>query len=243
MAESSDPSISRRLLLGGGLAGTSAVVLAALTGPTASGQAVPTSRPDLKNAHVDVLINVNQDLLVTGTVGGAPVRARGPFYAEVTAVTGALTEQPMAAIMTMSDQVRDGSGYLTSARLTFSVGDGAMVLTGKFRLDGQYAFTHGTISGSDRGEDVSLTVQGRDGGNGAKIRGKFAGVAVDILAQIPDDSGASTVVGTLDGRHVDLRLRQTRDKGGFPPLRLTGTYNGSPEILALIIGAVAYFGP
>jgi hypothetical protein len=142
----------------------------------------------------------------------------------------------------MRDQFKDGSGYETSARLTASVGDDAMVLSGTFNLDGQYTFTHGSIGGSDRGIEVEIAIEAHDSGSGAKFQGRFADTAVNITATVPGD-GSGSVVGTLGGKPVELRLRQTNGSGAFPPARLTGIYSGSPEILALIVGAVAYFGP
>jgi hypothetical protein len=234
--------MSRRVLLGGGLAATSATILAALTGPTASGAVLEERKAQkLSAAHVNLLIDQNEALFVSGTVGGRPVKAQGSLYGAPSTVTGSLTEHPLAAIMTMRDQFKNGSGYETSARVTVSVGDDAMVLSGAFKLNSQYTFTHGSISGSDRGAEVKIAIEARDSGNGAKFRGRFAGTAVNITATIPGD-GTGSVVGTLGGRHVELHLRQTDGSGGFPPTRLTGTYSGPPEILALIVGAVAYFG-
>ena len=234
--------MSRRVLLGGGLGATSAAILAGLTASTASGAVLeePTAR-ELSAAHVDLLIDLNQDLFVSGTVAEKPVKARGSLYGATSTVTGSVTKHPLAAIMTMRDQYKDGSGYETSARLTASIGDDAMVLSGAFKLDSQYTFTHGSIAGSDRGAEVKIAIEARDSGYGARLRGKFAGAAVDIAATIPGD-GTGSVAGTLGRKHIELHLRQTDRPGAFPPARLTGTYSGSPEVLALIVGAVAYFG-
>lgn len=65
---------------------------------------------------------------------------------------------------------------------------------------------------------------------------------MDITAEIPPGPGESgSVVGSVGGKDIDLRINQSEHAGAFPASRLTGTFSGPLELLALVVGAVAYF--
>ena len=144
----------------------------------------------------------------------------GPHGGPAT-VIGSLTDQPLAAIMTVRDQTPHGAGYVTAARLTASVGENALALSGTFNLDGNYDFDHGTIAGSDRGAKVDLTVAGHSAAGNSPatapaIRGSFAGSSLDIAAVVPNGPGQrGSVVGTVGTRRVDLQIEPTGRSGGL----------------------------
>jgi hypothetical protein len=235
--------MSRRGLLAGGLAGTSAAVVLALTGSSVADAAGGYSTGhELVDAKVDLLVDQVDTLVISGTINGTPVHARGSLFGGPhggpATVIGSMTKQPLAAIMTLRDQAPDGSGYVTSARLTASLGDDAMVLSGTFNLDKEFDFKHGVIDGSDRGSKVEFTLQPHASGYGARIRGRFAGTAVAITATVQGGSDQpGSVIGSVGGKRVDLKIEAARQAG----TRITGTFNGPSQILALIAGAVAYF--
>ena len=198
------------------------------------------------NAAVDLTIDPGAASLVTGTVNGKPVHAKGSLYGTPhggpATVTGSLSGHPLAAILTRHDQVPRGSGYVTTARLTASVGDTALVASGAFRLDANYLFVNGDITGTDRGLTIEVTAGPRSSSDGtgyaAKLQGEFGGVRVAIVATShPIDLDRSS------GQRAPTASTCTsmRIAGPRGSSRITGTYSGPTELLALIVGSIAYF--
>jgi hypothetical protein len=110
---------------------------------------------------VNLVIDSRFPLKVTGTVGGKPLDAKGPLYGgtdgDPASVTGSLAGRRLDARLSLKDQVPDGTGYQTTARLTASVGDVAITVSGSFRLNSSFAFVDGNITGSDRALKVAVT--------------------------------------------------------------------------------------
>jgi len=192
-----------------------------------------------------LVLNSFSNPLVSGTVNGMPVHATGSLYGGAHGpgtVTGSLAGQHIAAVLTLKDQVPSGSGYVTTARLTSSVGDKALVLSGTFYLDGQYNFVNGTITGSGEGLTIDLSAKpyswSGNQGYGAKIEGRYGGSPIAITAEVPPGPGQhGSVKGTAIRETVDLDI----DSGEQNGTRLTGSFSGPVELLAVIIGAVAFF--
>jgi len=234
--------MSRRALL----AGSSVAAVGALTGSGAAwaGPEVGSIPVELVNANVNLALNSFSNPLATGTINGKPVHATGSLYGGAHGgpgtITGSLAGKHLAAILTLKDQVPSGSGYVTTAWLTASVGDNALALSGTFNLDAGYNFVSGTITGSDRGlkVDVSTSPYSWAGniGYGAKITGTYAGSAIAVTAKVPSGPGGS-VKGTAGGKIIDLGIQSSEQPG----TQLTGTFSGPPELLAVIVGAVAFF--
>ena len=240
------PWMSRRSFLGHGLAGTSVAVVGTLAGSLPAGASGHLSGAQLVAAAVDVKIDPYAASLVTGTVNGMPVKAQGSVYGPANGgpatVTGSLAGHPLQAILTRRDQVPIASGYETTARLTASVGNSAVVASGKFRLDANYLFVNGNITGADRGLWIDVTAgphsSSGDIGYGAKLQGEFGEVPVQLAADL-DPTRPGSVVGSCGSQRVDLRVHP--DPAGTTATRLVGTYGGPAELLALIVGAVVYF--
>ena len=238
--------ISRRRFLAHGLAGTSAAVVGSLAGPSTAGAVNRRADGQLVAAAVDLTIDLSAASLVTGTVNGIPVNADGSVYGGPrggpATVIGSLAGRPLEAILTRRDQVPHGSGYETTARVTASVGDSAFVASGTFRLDARYEFVDGTIRGRDRG--LAIDVDARpdsasgDIGYGAKLHGTFGEVPVRIAADL-DPARPGSVVGSWGSHQVNLRVHPY--VGGTTATRVVGNYGGPAELLALIVGAIAYF--
>lgn len=238
-------TMSRRALL----AGTSLAAVGVLAGPAAAwGVEVRPSILELVNAKVDLVLNSFSNPLVTGTVNGKPVDAKGSLYGGAHGgpgtVTGSIAGQHLAAILTLDDQAHSGSGYVTRGRLTASVGDNALALSGTFKLDANYNYVNGTILGSDRGlkVDVSTEPYSWSGniGYGTKIQGHYAGSPIAITAKVPPGPGQhGSVKGTAIRKTVDLDIHSGQQLG----TRLTGSFSGPVELLAVIVGAVAFFAP
>ena len=133
---------------------------------------------------------------------------------------------------------------MTTARLTASVGDSALTLSGSFDLDAKSDFLGGPITGSDRGlrVDISAKPYSWSGtvGYGAKVVGRYGSSPISISAEVPPGPAESgSVKGTVGRGAVDLQIHEAQQSG----TRLTGSFSGPVEFLALIIGAVAFFAP
>ncbi len=250
--ETPSPQVSRRTLLAGGLVGATAAVVGSMAGPAlASAAPLGRTRESLVDSTVDLTIAVGDKLDISGTVDGRPVSLKGNLYAgpgQPATVTGVMAGHHLAAILTQSDQVPDGSGYLTTTKLTASIGDIAVALSGSFNLDGNYEFEDGAVSGSDEGLSVKASVVpvNADGniGYAARVRGAFGGTEVDVLGKQPTGLGGhGSITGKVGGQPIDLGIDQGRQSGNFPVTHLKGTFGGPIELLALLAGVVAYFVP
>jgi hypothetical protein len=78
---------------------------------------------------------------------------------------------------------------------------------------------------------------GNDGSQ-ADLSGSFAGAPIAIKANVPLGNDGR-VTGSVGGKKVDLRIRQDGPQASAG--RLTGIFNGPAELLAIIVGAVAFF--
>jgi hypothetical protein len=130
-----------------GATGTAAAVLTALITSEAVAALDAGPARDLADARIDPVIAETDGarLGVAGTAGGSPIRTHGSLFADPPVVVGSITSEPVAAVMTGNYQAEDGARYVPTARLTASGGDAAMVLTGAFHLDAEFAFTDGTV--------------------------------------------------------------------------------------------------
>ena len=236
-------AVTRRAML----AGTSLGAVSALLRP-AMAWAVEGRRPglELTDSKVDLVVNSFSERLVSGTVDGVPVHATGSLYGGANgrpgAVTGSLAGQHVAAVLSMKDQAPSAPGYVTTARLTASVGEDALTLSGSFHLGANYDFLGGTITGSDRGLKVEISAKpypwSGNTGFGAKVVGHYGGSAISLVAEVPPNPGEPGLVkGTAGHGPIDLRIHEGQQSG----TRLTGTFSGRVELLVLIIGAVAFF--
>lgn len=242
MEEQSSVVSRRAVLAGTSLAAVSALLRPAMARAVGDGPAYLV----LADAKVDLMVSSFSNPLARGTVNGELVHATGSLYGGSHGgpgtVTGSLAGQHVAAVLAIKDQAPSGSGYVTTARLTASVGDIALTLLGSFDLDAKYAFLGGPITGSDRGlrVDISAKPYSWSGtvGYGAKVVGRYGGLPISITAEVPPGPGESgSVKGTVGRGLVDLRVHEAQQSG----TRLTGTFSGPVELLALIIGAVAFF--
>jgi hypothetical protein len=235
-----DWGFTRRALLAGG----SAAALGALVGPS-SAWAVEDrgSALDLTNATVDFALNSFANPLATGTIGGKPVHATGSLYGGAHGgpgtATGTLAGQHLAAILTLDYQAATKSGSVTTARLTASVGYETVALAGRFDLDSGFNFVKGTVAGSDRARKVDLSVSpyswSGNTGSGAKIDGTFGSTPIAVTAKVP--SGRGSVIGATTGATVNLAIRSRTQPG----THVSGTFSGPVELLAVILGTVAFF--
>ena len=245
----SERMLSRRMLMAQAVVATSAVVLAACGGSSGgSGASTDISQTgNVENAGFDLVINPNRSLLVSGTLDGKPVAANGSLFSGGTAViNGSLAGLDVIAHLTQSDQIPSAGGYQTTSKLIASVGKAITNLEGVFKLDSGFGFESGDITGLNQGKNVRATttpLPGTGVGNGAKISGNFGTTQFALSGVIPGTLPGN-VVGTINSRQVHFEVTNsppTRN-ANFRPLRVTGTYSGPVDLMALVLGVIAYFG-
>ena len=243
-----DP-FSRRALLVRGVLATSAVVLAACGGDSGSSPVTtsPSKSGTLDDTSIDLTVDPNRTLLVSGTVGGTHAAASGSLHESGTAtITGVLAGLGVLAHLAQQDQVQTASGYLTTTHLETTVGSGFSSLVGEFSLNPDHSLRSGAISGGANGRGAAVGVDpapDTTSGDSVTINGMYGSTRVALTAGVPSGS-PFTVVGTIDGRkvHFDVTPGHVAPGQGFPTLRVTGNYSGPADLLALIIGSIAYFG-
>ncbi len=242
MCSASLPVKRRSLLIGGSALAAAAVIDACSETATRSTASAGATQSALSNAPVHLVINRNTDNFVTGTIGGVAVRMSGAEAGSFPTVTGELDKAVLSAEYSMDDQAPQGSGYVTTVDFRGNFGTRPTDLTGTFRMDSISQFEDGTIAGTSGNQAVHATANlsfGADSGTAANVKGIFAGVPFTLVGSLPYPSGF--VHGTVGGNEVHLIVKPTGQPGNFPPLRVIGTYNGPPDLLALIIGSIAYF--
>ena len=215
-------TLSRRMLIAQGPVATSAASLAACGSSPGGARSTTSSSPQhgLVDAEVDLAINPNDPSFIAGTVGGR-------------ALTALLAQQGQV--------VRPGS-YTTTTKLTGSVGKALTSPVGAFELDSGYLIRQGTITRTDQGKSVRGRAQPnlvRGIGNAADVSGTFGATPFALFANLPVDH-PGTVTGTIGGHRDHFEVSPTTQHWNFPIVRLTGDYSGPIDLLALIVGAIAY---
>jgi hypothetical protein len=235
---------SRRVLMGQSLVVGAAASLIESDAALAPAAAAVTAPTNLRAAAVKLVINPAAPTPVTGTVGGRRSRAAGTFFGST--IVGSLHGTTFTAKLAQKDQVQHGTGYVTTTHLTGTMGGRATSLQGVFNLDSQFAFENGLITGTHAGQTVSVqatpNASFHSTGSAANVKGTFGVTPFSLVANLPLGQ-RGTVTGTVGGQKIRLTLTPKRTAPGkTPTTRLAGTYSGPVDLLALLVGTVAYFG-
>ncbi len=223
-----------------GVLATSAVVLAACGGDSGSSPATsaPSNGGTLDDTSIDLTIDPNRTLVVSGTVGGTHAAASGSLHESGTAtITGVLAGLGVLAHLTQQDEVPSADGYLSTTHLENRVGSAPSSLVGKFALNPDYSLRSGAISGAASGSSTAVGVDpvpDEASGSSVAINGMYGPTKVALTAGVPSGS-PFTVAGTVDGRKVrfDVTPGHVAPGQGLPTLRVTGNYSGPADLLAL----------
>jgi hypothetical protein len=241
------PGFSRRTLVAQGLVLTAAAFIAgcAAEGEGEGSAAAAGSAPpaDLHDAAIDLRLNAAGQPFVSGTVGGRTSHMTGSYFGS--SINGSLDGAALDAQLAEKDQTPQGSGFVTTTHLTGGMGGYATTLLGVFDLDAHYLFQRGLVTGTRHGHKVHVRATPNSGfgsvGAAADVKGTFGTTPFSLVANLPTGH-RGTVTGTVGGRKIHLVRTQTGTSGGAPSTRLTGTYSGPADLLALLLGAVSYFG-
>ncbi len=126
------------------------------------------------------------------------------------------------------------------ADLTGSFAGQPAELHGVFHLDAEYRFERGSIAGRIGAVHLEATAQAASGGfsdsRTVVVDGTFGPTPFEIYASIDGGLTRGTVHGTVEGTtvHLDITPRG-------PTIDVSGTYQGPPELLAIMVGTVLQF--
>ena len=128
------------------------------------------------------------------------------------------------------------------AVLTGHLGDDAVKLKGDFRVAPDYFFEDADIVGDLGGAPFRAVVSAATGGLGSTkavvAEGTVGETPFELYAALSGDLTKAVVRGSVDGLSISLDAVRGDPSG---PVRLQGPYSGPPALLALTVGAVAYF--
>ncbi len=148
----------------------------------------------------------------------------------------------LTALVAHPDRVARPSGLATTTNLTGSAGKALTSPVGAFDLDAGYLFRQGTITRANQGRIVRARAHPNligGIGSAAYLSGTFGAAAFALFANLPVDR-PGTGTATIGGHRVHFEMSPTTQHGNFPIVRLTGDYSGPTDLLALIVGAIAY---
>jgi hypothetical protein len=235
--------LDRRTLLIQGLAVVGAIAFVeASSDAIASGDLIGDEvHAYLNNVEVDLKITSDSLTFGTGTVDGKPATFTGSVFGGF--VSGSALGVPVKGTIAKRDQVPDGSNFVTTTKVAGSVGTVSTTLLGTFTIGSNYLFEHGTVTGQSANEPVQVHVvpnHHADTSSAVTVTGKFGGAKVTLDAVIPVGQRGS-ISGTVDSKKVHFDVTPSK-AGDGQPVHLAGHFSGPSNLLALIVGAVSYFG-
>jgi len=114
-----------------------------------------------------------------------------------------------------------------------------VALTAVFRLQPDFLFDSGTVSGNAAGQPVQAQVSNAPGQTTSSVNvdGSFAGTAFSLYGTVDlSPNGSGLVKGTVGGKPVQLNATFRLGK-----IRITGDFNGPPALFGLAAGGLIYF--
>ena len=77
--------------------------------------------------------------------------------------------------------------------------------------------------------------------------GHWGGTSFNLHGDASGDPSGGVVTGSVGGRPIRITCGTSgtaaTDGGGWPPVRITGTFAGPVGLLAVIVGSLLYFAP
>jgi len=190
-----------------------------------------------EEARVELVYRDNE--VIEGTAGSKAVRLAG----RVGSHRGPLRGSWGGLLVNADWRIGDNSPTLAPVSgLIGNFGEDAVKLSGDFRLAPTYFFDQAEIVGDFGATAFRAVVSAVDGGLGSTdalvAEGTLGETPFELYAALSGDRTRAVLRGSVDGR--SLSLDATRDSRSGP-VRLQGSYSGPPALLALAVGALAYF--
>ncbi|HEY6478631.1 MAG TPA: hypothetical protein VIZ00_01290 [Streptosporangiaceae bacterium] len=193
--------------------------------------------------HARVDLTYDRFRLLTGSVGELPVRLDLNVPTHRGAAAGTIAGIPVSAAWENGDNY-----YLypdVPSDLTGSFAGQPAELHATFHLEPGYFFDRGTITGHVGADALEATVEaaatgGLGGTPTVAVDGTLGTTAFTIFAAIDGGRASGKIRGTVDGTSIRIDASRTRRPDG-ESIRLTGSYQGPPALLALTAGALLHF--
>ncbi len=181
--------------------------------------------------------------LLSGSVGGQPVRLELNVPTHNGAAAGSFAGIPVAAAWENGDNYRVYPDVPSELKGSFA--GQPVELHATFHLEPGYFFDQGTIAGHIGAEDLDATVEaaapgGLGGTRTVAADGTLGSTEFTIYATIDGPLTFGQIRGTVAGTPIRIDAARTREPDGVQT-RLTGSYQGPPALLALAAGAFLHF--
>lgn len=192
--------------------------------------------------HARVDLTFERYRLLSGSVGGQPVRLDLNVPTHHGAAAGTIAGIPVAATWENGDNYRIYPDVPSDLQGSFA--GQPVELHATFHLEPGYFFDQGTITGHIGAEALDATVESASGGLGGTrtvaVDGTLGSTEFTIYATIDGSLTFGQIRGTVAGTSIRIDAARTRQPDG-EKTRLTGSYQGPPALLALAAGALLHF--
>ena len=193
--------------------------------------------------HALVDLTFERSRLLSGSVGGQPVRLELNVPTHNGAAAGSFAGIPVAAAWENGDNYRVYPDVPSELKGSFA--GQPVELHATFHLEPGYFFDQGTIAGHIGAEDLDATVEaaapgGLGGTRTVAVDGTLGSTEFTIYATIDGPLTFGQIRGTVAGTPIRIDAARTREPDGVQT-RLTGSYQGPPALLALAAGAFLHF--
>jgi hypothetical protein len=194
--------------------------------------------------HASIDLTFERSRLLSGSVGGQPVRLELNVPTHNGAAAGTIAGIPVSATWV------NGNNYYiypdVPSDLTGSFAGRPVALHATFHLEPDYFFDRGTITGHIGAEALDATVEaaappaGIGSSRTIAAYGTLGSTEFTIYATIDGPLTSGKLRGTVAGAPIRIDAARARGPDG-EQTRLTGTYQGPPALLALTAGALLHF--
>jgi hypothetical protein len=193
--------------------------------------------------HALVDLTFERSRLLSGSVGGQPVRLELNVPTHKGAAAGSIAGIPVAATWENGDNYRVYPDVPSDLQGSFAGQPAELHAT--FHLEPGYYFDQGTITGHIGAEDFDATVEaaasgGLGGTRTVAVDGTLGSTEFTIYATIDGPLTFGQIRGTVAGTPIHIDAARTRQPDA-EKTRLTGSYQGPPALLALAAGALLHF--
>src|SRR6266851_4932858 len=193
--------------------------------------------------HALVDLTFERSRLLSGSVGGQPVRLGLNVPTHNSAAAGTIAGIPVAATWENGDNYRVYPDVPSDLKGSFA--GQPVELHATFHLEPGYFFDRGTITGHIGAEALDATVEaaasgGLGGTRTVAVDGTLGSTEFTIYATIDGPLTFGQIRGTVAGTSIHIDAARTRQPDG-EKTRLTGSYQGPPALLALAAGAFLHF--
>src|SRR5215469_8126371 len=200
--------------------------------------------PDLDPASALIDLTFEHCRLLSGSVGGQPVRLELNLPTHHGRAAGTIAGIPVSATWVNGDNHHIYPDVPSD--LTGSFDGQPVELHASFHLEPGYFFDRGTITGRIGAEALEASVEaaaapeGMGGTPTIAAEGTLGSTEFTIYATIDGPLTFGHIRGTVAGAPIRIDAARTRGPDGGRT-RLTGSYQGPPALLALTAGALLHF--